>query len=97
MHSHLRQARKKQGLTQAEVAARVGRDQGTVARWETAQHPVPADIAPALADILGLTVLEVLYGDGAGSRPGEPMARRTPAAASATAEAAPAVPVKKVA
>lgn len=65
MHSHLRPARKKQGLTQAEVAARVGRDQATVAKWEIGQHPVPAEIAPTLAKVLGITVLEVLYGDSA--------------------------------
>ncbi|WP_414717122.1 helix-turn-helix domain-containing protein [Stenotrophomonas sp. UBA7606] len=65
MHSHLRPARKKQGLTQAEVAARVGRDQATVAKWERGQHPVPPDIAPTVAKVLGLTVLDVLYGDAA--------------------------------
>lgn len=63
MHSHLRPARKKQGLTQAEVAARVGRDQATVAKWEQGKHPVPSDIAPTLAKVLNLTVLQVLYGN----------------------------------
>lgn len=62
MHSHLREARKKKGLTQAAVAAAIGRDQGTVAKYETGRHPVGLDVAPALAQVLELPLLEVLYG-----------------------------------
>lgn len=62
MHSHLREARKKKGLTQAAVAAAIGRDQGTVAKYETGRHPVGIDVAPALAQVLELPLLEVLYG-----------------------------------
>ena len=47
------QARRTAGLTQAELAVRLGRDQGTIARWETARQK------PSLE-----TLVEVLHACG---------------------------------
>ena len=44
-----RSARKSLGLTQAELAARIGRSRREVGRWETGDQPVPVVVALLLA------------------------------------------------
>lgn len=64
MDNHLKKARLLKGLTQASVAAAIGRDQGTVSKYETGSSRVAPDVAPKLATVLGIGVIEVLYGPG---------------------------------
>ena len=54
--------RKKIGLCQYEVAARLGVTQQAVAKWETGTSLPRADLLPKLADVLGCTVDELLRG-----------------------------------
>ena len=44
-----RSARKSLGLTQAELAARIGWSRREVGRWETGDQPVPVVVALLLA------------------------------------------------
>lgn len=62
MHNHLKAARQKRGLTQAVVAAEIGRDQGTVSKYESGVTRVDPAVAPRLAELLGVPILDVLYG-----------------------------------
>lgn len=61
MDNILKTARRKKGLTQAQVAAALGRDQSTVSKYETGAARPDAAIAPAYATLLGIGVLDVLY------------------------------------
>ena len=61
MTTLLKTARKKRGLTQADVATALGRDQSTVSKYEAGSARPDVAIAPVYADLLGLTVVEVLY------------------------------------
>ncbi len=54
------------GLTQAEVAAAIGRDQSLVSRYESGKSRVDISVAPRLAEVLGLDLITVLYGPGPG-------------------------------
>lgn len=62
MHIHLKEARLRKRLTQAAVAAAIGRDQATVSKYESGASKVDPAVAPKLAEVLGIGVLEVLYG-----------------------------------
>ena len=48
------------GLTQADLADRVGENQQTIARWEVAARPPPSPALPKLAKALGVSVEEIL-------------------------------------
>lgn len=61
MSNHLRQAREALGLTQAQVAEAIGRDQPAVSRYERGAKP-DLSIVPAYARVLGLTEVQVLFG-----------------------------------
>jgi transcriptional regulator with XRE-family HTH domain len=49
-----RAARRAAGVTQAEIARRLGIEPGTVSQWETGHRPVPIKLATPVADILRL-------------------------------------------
>jgi transcriptional regulator with XRE-family HTH domain len=70
MHKHLAEARIAKGLTQAEVAAAIGRDQSLVSRYETGKSRVDLDTAPKLASVLGIDLITVLYGRAGSEGPG---------------------------
>lgn len=63
----INQARLRAGLTQADVAYRL-REHGhkanerSIRRWESGQHAPHANVVPALAEALGVSIDE-LYGD----------------------------------
>jgi transcriptional regulator with XRE-family HTH domain len=61
--SHLRKLRKAKGLTQAELAEKIGITQSVVAAYERGAKKPEMDRIPALAKALGVT-LEGLYGVG---------------------------------
>lgn len=56
-------ARKKCGMTQADLANAIGVDQATVSLWETGKTRPRANLLPELAKILGCTIDELLRGD----------------------------------
>ncbi|PRH82614.1 helix-turn-helix transcriptional regulator [Arenimonas caeni] len=70
MGAHLKKAREALGLTQAEVAKAIGRDQPAISRYERGARPDLA-IVPAYAKILGLTEVEVLFGPRCGGPAGD--------------------------
>lgn len=63
MRNDLRDARVKAGLTQAQLADLIDRDQGSISRYESGESAVTVDVAPKLASALGLDLLAVLYPD----------------------------------
>lgn len=60
----LKNARLAAGLTQAELAQVIGRDQTVISRIESGHRAVDVDDAPLLAAALKIGVLEVLYPKG---------------------------------
>lgn len=58
--TRLAQARKDQGLTQQQVADRLGIAQQTFAHYEGGRLRLPASMLPLLAQMLGQTVDELL-------------------------------------
>ncbi len=66
--SRIANARKAQHRTQQEVADHLGIAQATVAHYEAGRMRVPTFHLPPLAEILGLTVDELL---GQGMKPGK--------------------------
>lgn len=53
-------ARKRIGMTQAELAEMLGIDQSTVSLWETGATQPRVKLLPRLAEIYGCTVDELL-------------------------------------
>ena len=51
--------RKREGMTQAELADRVFVDQSTVSKWESGENPPRRRLLPLIADALGCTVEEL--------------------------------------
>lgn len=52
--------RKTMGITQEELAKRIGVTQGTVAQWEKGLTHPAFDKLPKVADVLGVTVDELI-------------------------------------
>lgn len=57
--SNIRKFRKAAGLTQGELAEKMGTKQPTVAMWETGAAKPRSDKLPALARILGCSIDEL--------------------------------------
>ncbi len=76
------QLRKDQGLTQTQLAERLGIAQQTLAHYEVGRLRVAASMLPTLAQVLGTSV-EELIGQPAGAR--QARARPAPAAAARAA------------
>lgn len=68
--TNINQARLKAGMTQADVAYRL-REQGhkanerSIRRWESGQHAPHANVVPALANALGVTIDALYVREGA--------------------------------
>ncbi|WP_330349291.1 helix-turn-helix domain-containing protein [Streptomyces sp. NBC_00582] len=58
--TRIRDARHKAGLSQLELANRIGRDHRTVHRWEYAQRIPDLDDLLLLADALGVPLPELV-------------------------------------
>ena len=52
--------RQKKGMTQAELARKMGKSTNTINQWESGVRQPKADLLPQLADNLGCTVDELL-------------------------------------
>lgn len=59
--THILKARLKCGYTQDYVAFKIGRSQPTIQRYESGATPVPRDLAPKLANLLKIPLMDVLY------------------------------------
>jgi transcriptional regulator with XRE-family HTH domain len=57
----IRAERSRLGLTQAQLAERVGLHRGTIGAIETLARRVNADELPEICDALGLTLSELLW------------------------------------
>ena len=71
--ARIAQLRKEQGLTQAELAQRLGIAQQTLAHYEVGRLRVAASMLPKLGEILGATVEELI-----GQAPARAGAKRGP-------------------
>jgi transcriptional regulator with XRE-family HTH domain len=60
MGSRVAQARKSQGITQQQLAEQLGVAQQTLAHYEVGRLRVPASMLPALAQLLTLSVDELI-------------------------------------
>lgn len=65
----LRAARKAKGLTQASLASQIGVTQGAVGQWEKGLTHPSVSLMPKLADLLGITVDEIVRGGSDGQAP----------------------------
>ena len=61
MREDLKTARRKAGITQAQLAERVGVTQDVISRYESGKRSVDLDVAPKIAKVLRISVLAVLY------------------------------------
>ena len=57
---NLREMRQRAGLTQTELAKRMGVRANTVNQWESGSRHPDVMLAPKLADVLGCTLDELL-------------------------------------
>ena len=64
----LKDLRRKKGLTQADLAVKLGVTQSLVAMWERGAVMPSAAKLPEIADMLGCTI-DQLYGRGGPERP----------------------------
>ena len=55
----LEELRKKNSMTQNELAAFLGVQQNTVSQWESGKRNPPSSILPRLADALGCSIDEL--------------------------------------
>lgn len=60
---NIKKARERLGITQTELADKLGVRQSTVAMWETDNSLPRADKLPILAKFLGCTIDELLMSD----------------------------------
>ena len=59
----IRQLREERGLTQAELAERIGVSSKTVSKWETAKGLPDISLLQSLAKALGISVIELMNGE----------------------------------
>ena len=61
--STIKQLRESRGMTQAELAARIGVSSKTVSKWETAKGLPDISLLQPLAKELGVSVIELMNGE----------------------------------
>lgn len=71
MRTDLIEARRAAGMTQQQLAEAIGKDQGSISRYESGATEPDKDVAMALARALGIDVLAILY-------PEQPLAVQKP-------------------
>ena len=59
----IKQLREKRGLTQAELAEKIGVSDKTVSKWETAKGLPDISLLQPLAQALGISVIELMNGE----------------------------------
>ena len=61
--STIRQLREKQKLTQAELGEKIGVSSKTISKWETARGLPDTGLLQPLAEVLGISVIELMNGE----------------------------------
>ncbi len=61
----IKRLRERAGLTQAQLAEKVGASQSAVALWETGARMPRADKLPKLAEVLGCSVADLFNTESA--------------------------------
>ena len=61
--STIRQLREARGLTQADLAEKIGVSSKTVSKWETAKGLPDVSLLQPLAQVLGISVIELMNGE----------------------------------
>jgi transcriptional regulator with XRE-family HTH domain len=61
MRTDIRKARLAKGLTQAQLAELIGKDQAAISRYESGCLAIDVPTAPLIAQALDMDVLKVLY------------------------------------
>lgn len=69
--ARIARARKDQGMTQVQLADRLGIAQQTLAHYEVGRARIAASLLPAIADILDLSLDELLVGHPQARSPGK--------------------------
>ena len=59
----IKQLREKRGLTQAELAEKIGVSDKTISKWETAKGLPDISLLQPLAQALGISVIELMNGE----------------------------------
>ena len=59
----IRGYRKARGLSQSDLAARLGKSTSTISSYETDAKSIPVDSLIPLAEAFGITIDELIYGD----------------------------------
>lgn len=62
---NLRVIRESRNMTQEELARKLGVSRTTVTMWETEKNTPPTRMLPAIAEIMGCSVDELLFRAGA--------------------------------
>ncbi len=73
----IRQLREKQGITQSQLADRIGVSDKTISKWETSRGYPDVSCMEPLATALGVSVSELLSGDAKTNRNKSSNPRRT--------------------
>ena len=77
MGGFLRQLRKEKGLTQEQLAQRLGVAGKSVSRWETGRSMPDVDTLIELADLYGVEIRRLLEGEDGAASPGAKAAMKT--------------------
>jgi len=64
MDMMLKEALRAKGITQAQLGEKLGRRQGTVGDWISRRKPIPDELVPQLAELLGVDPWELLIWQG---------------------------------
>ena len=59
----IRDYRKARGLSQSDLAARLGKSTSTISSYETDAKSIPVDSLIPLAEVFGITIDELIYCD----------------------------------
>ena len=60
MQTPLATARKRKGLTQAQLAGKIGKTRSTIAMYEAEKNDMPGAVLLSLSQVLGVSVDELL-------------------------------------
>ncbi len=66
------------GLTQKQLAERMGVSQTAIALWENGSRSISIDIAEDLAEILGISASYILFGESEDTKTSEPAPKNKP-------------------
>ena len=63
--------RERRKWSQEKLARKLGVTRGRLSKWETGEHAPPVELLPALAEALGVGLVEIVGGIAPGPQPPE--------------------------